>query len=168
MTPNSVNIKRPLIDGFTTIISRTSPRLRVLVFGGLLAIAGVALLLITPSATSSPERAWSLPFFGLVIAFGLAEATALHVEIRKESHSLSLSGIPDDVRTAPMDAPLGSSTADGPHHRPDRRIGGGINSRVAHSRGTRRPVTMKLRAGAGRSRLSRSGPRRPSSATIDV
>lgn len=94
MTPNSVNIKRPLIDGFTTIISRTSPRLRVLVFGGLLAIAGVALLLITPSATSSPERAWSLPFFGLVIAFGLAEATALHVEIRKESHSLSLSGIP--------------------------------------------------------------------------
>jgi diguanylate cyclase (GGDEF)-like protein len=66
----------------------------VLVFGGLLAIAGAAMLLITPSATTSPERAWSLPFFGLVIAFGLAEATALHVEIRKESHSLSLSGIP--------------------------------------------------------------------------
>ncbi len=46
------------------------------------------------SATVTPEREWSLPFFALVIAFGLSEATALHVEIRKESHSLSLAGIP--------------------------------------------------------------------------
>ncbi|MBI4884018.1 MAG: EAL domain-containing protein, partial [Actinobacteria bacterium] len=69
-------------------------RSRVLIFALLLASLGVGLLALTPGATSSREQAWMLPFLALMIAFGLAEAAALHVEIRKESHSLSLSGIP--------------------------------------------------------------------------
>jgi diguanylate cyclase (GGDEF)-like protein len=76
------------------VLARVEPRLRVLLFGAGLAIVGAALLLTTPDATVTPDRPWTVPFFALVIAFGVAEATALHVEIRKESHSLSLSGIP--------------------------------------------------------------------------
>ena len=75
-------------------MSRLSPRSRVLMFAFVLASLGVGLLLLTPGATSIPDREWTLPVVALVIAFGLAEGTALHVEIRKESHSLSLSGIP--------------------------------------------------------------------------
>lgn len=77
-----------------SMITRTAPRTRVLAFGCLLTVLGAALLSLTPGATETPARAWSLPFLLLVAAFGVAEATALHVEIRKESHSLSLSGIP--------------------------------------------------------------------------
>jgi diguanylate cyclase (GGDEF)-like protein len=75
-------------------VARTPSRTRVLLFACLLASLGGALLIVTPGADVAPERAWSLPFLALVVAFGIAEATALHVEIRKESHSLSLSGIP--------------------------------------------------------------------------
>ncbi len=75
-------------------IERTASRTRVLAFAAVLATLGATLLWITPGAASAPERAWSLPFLILVAAFAVAEATALHVEIRKESHSLSLSGIP--------------------------------------------------------------------------
>ncbi len=71
-----------------------APTTRVLLFAAALTTVGVVLLALTPAPTAMPERAWELPFFGLVLAFGVAEATALHVEIRKESHSLSLSGIP--------------------------------------------------------------------------
>jgi len=70
------------------------PQVRVLAFACVFAIMTALLLLVTPGATTMPERSWTMPFFALVIAFGLAEGTALHVEIRKESHSLSLSGIP--------------------------------------------------------------------------
>lgn len=77
-----------------TAISGTNPSTRVLGYAALLVAFGVALLMITPSVGAVPERAWTLPFFALVLAFGLAEATALHVEIRKESHSLSLACIP--------------------------------------------------------------------------
>ena len=73
---------------------RCQPRLRVLLFALVLATVGAGVLLLTPGNTSLPDRPWKLPFFALVIAFGVAEATALHVEIRKESHSLSLSAIP--------------------------------------------------------------------------
>jgi diguanylate cyclase (GGDEF)-like protein len=75
-------------------VTRTASRTRVLLFACFLAVFGASLLMATPDANITPERAWSLPFVALVIAFGIAEATALHVEIRKESHSLSLSGIP--------------------------------------------------------------------------
>lgn len=75
-------------------LQRISPTFRVLLYAAALAAIGAVLLFSTPGFDSTPERDWALPFFGLVIAFGLAEATALHVEIRKESHSLSLSGIP--------------------------------------------------------------------------
>ncbi len=74
--------------------TRTAPRTRVLAFGCLLMILGAGLLWLTPGAGQAPERSWTLPFLVLVAAFSVAEATALHVEIRKESHSLSLSGIP--------------------------------------------------------------------------
>ena len=76
-----------------TAFGRLPSRLRVLGFATLLAILGAVLLAVTPDAALSPERAWTLPFFAVVIAFGAAEATALHVEIRKQSHSLSLSGV---------------------------------------------------------------------------
>ncbi len=75
-------------------IKRTAPRTRVLAFAAMLAVLGALLLWATPGVADAPERAWSLPFIALVAAFAVAEATALHVEIRKESHSLSLSGIP--------------------------------------------------------------------------
>ena len=74
--------------------AQARPRVRVLMYAAFLAAAGAGLLILTPDALITPDRAWAMPFFALVIAFGLAEATALHVEIRKESHSLSLSGIP--------------------------------------------------------------------------
>ncbi len=77
-----------------TLAARVPPTVRVLTFGCLLTVAGAAMLAITPSPVTVPDRTWSLPFFALVIAFGVAEATALHVEVRKESHSLSLSSIP--------------------------------------------------------------------------
>jgi diguanylate cyclase (GGDEF)-like protein len=72
---------------------RVPSRLRVLGFAAALAVLGTVLLAVTPDVAVSPERAWTLPFFAAVIAFGAAEATALHVEIRKQSHSLSLSGV---------------------------------------------------------------------------
>ncbi len=78
----------------TTGLSRSHPSVRVLAYAVVLAAVGTALLLVTPSVGVVPEREWSLPFFALVLAFGLTEATALHVEIRKESHSLSLACIP--------------------------------------------------------------------------
>ena len=67
---------------------------RVILFAVALLALGGLLVALTPDPWSAPDRAWTLPFFALVIAFGLAESTALHVEIRKESHSLSLSAIP--------------------------------------------------------------------------
>ena len=79
---------------FKTLVGRMTPRSRVLIFAFLLAGLGVGLLALTPDVTSTAPRSWSLPFIVLAIIFALAEATALHVEIRKESHSLSLSGIP--------------------------------------------------------------------------
>ncbi|MEO6653358.1 MAG: EAL domain-containing protein [Ilumatobacteraceae bacterium] len=83
--------------GESRLVSRlkqASSRTRVLGFAAVLALLGAALLSATPAVGVDPPRSWSLPFIGLAIAFGIAEATALHVEIRKESHSLSLSGIP--------------------------------------------------------------------------
>jgi diguanylate cyclase (GGDEF)-like protein len=71
-----------------------SPSVRVLSYAAVLAAVGAVLFMVTPAATVAPERSWSLPFFALVIAFGVSEATALHVEIRRESHSLSLACIP--------------------------------------------------------------------------
>ena len=63
-------------------------------FAAFLAGVGATFLLLTPSPTTTPDRTWALPFLVLVVAFALAEGTALHIEVRKESHSLSLSGIP--------------------------------------------------------------------------
>ena len=80
----------PLVE----LVRRTPSSVRVLTFAAVLVAVGAVLLHATPSATTAPERIWSLPFFALVIAFGLSEATALHVEIRRESHSLSLACIP--------------------------------------------------------------------------
>ncbi|NND76276.1 MAG: EAL domain-containing protein [Ilumatobacter sp.] len=79
---------------FARQIARVRPQTRVVIYAAFLVVVGGGLLLGTPLATVTPERTWSLPFLALVAAFGIAEATALHVEIRKESHSLSLSGIP--------------------------------------------------------------------------
>ena len=73
---------------------RLGPTLRVLLYALALASVGGLLLILTPSVTSVPDREWSLPFFALVIGFAIAETAALHVEIRKESHSLSLACIP--------------------------------------------------------------------------
>ncbi len=78
----------------TAELRRSSTRFRVLAYAGGLFAGGIACLVITPGVTQVPERHWTLPFVVLAVAFALAEATALHVEIRKESHSLSLSGIP--------------------------------------------------------------------------
>jgi diguanylate cyclase (GGDEF)-like protein len=67
---------------------------RVLLFAALLLGLGLALIAITPSVSSTSTRAWTPSFLALVIAFVITEGTALHVEIRKESHSLSLGAIP--------------------------------------------------------------------------
>ncbi|MFW2336336.1 putative bifunctional diguanylate cyclase/phosphodiesterase [Ilumatobacter sp.] len=97
-TPDGVQPGHPSgtpVDGRLGTLARwLSPRTRVLLFAALLAAIGGVLLSWTPLPTHTPDRAWALPWFALVVAFGIAEATALHVEIRKESHSLSLSGIP--------------------------------------------------------------------------
>ncbi len=86
--------RAPTWGGLVGRFDRVHPSLRVMLFAtGLLAL-GSGFLMLTPSATVEPARAWHVPFLGLALAFGLAEASALHVEIRKESHSLSLSGIP--------------------------------------------------------------------------
>ncbi len=87
-------IHNPQVCRRRRLALRVAPRFRVLVFASLLALAGASLLLATPGATVTPDRSWTMPFLVLVIAFGVTEATALHVEIRKESHSLSLSAIP--------------------------------------------------------------------------
>jgi len=76
------------------VSDRLGPTLRVLLYALALALGGGFLLILTPSVTSIPTRDWSLPFFALVIGFAISEAAALHVEIRKESHSLSLACIP--------------------------------------------------------------------------
>ena len=78
----------------TSLLARVPVRTRVMVFAAVLGALGAVLLALTPAVLTSPERSWTLPFFALVIAFGVAEGAALHVEIRKESHSLSLSAIP--------------------------------------------------------------------------
>ena len=85
---------RRLVSPMINVFERLSPQVRVLAYAGVLLGLGCVFLWMTPACDFIDHREWTLPFFSLVIAFGLAEATALHVEIRKESHSLSLSGIP--------------------------------------------------------------------------
>ncbi len=85
---------RAAASSLTDAVRRVSSSVRILIFAAVLVAVGAVLLHANPSATAAPERVWSLPFFALVIAFGLSEATALHVEIRRESHSLSLACIP--------------------------------------------------------------------------
>ncbi len=80
--------------GQRAVTDHLGPTLRVLLYALALALTGGVLLTLTPSVASVPNRNWSLPFFALVIGFAIAEAAALHVEIRKESHSLSLACIP--------------------------------------------------------------------------
>ncbi len=86
--------RRTVRGALLRAVGRVAPTTRVLLFAAALAGFGLLLLSITPSAAAEPERVWTMPFFGLVIAFAIAEGAALHVEIRKESHSLSLSAIP--------------------------------------------------------------------------
>ena len=80
--------------GVGAVFGRIPTTLRVLLYALLLLATGAVLLAVTPSVMTAPVRSWAPPFFALVIAFAVAEGTALHVEIRKESHSLSLSAIP--------------------------------------------------------------------------
>ena len=89
-----MNVPKALARRVKVALQKLPPRLRVLIFAMALATVGAGLLVLTPGATDAPHTKWTVPFFALVIAFGLAEVTALHVEIRKESHSLSLSSIP--------------------------------------------------------------------------
>ena len=77
-----------------SVLEAARPATRVLTYAALLAALGATLLALTPYATTLPHTRWTLPFLALVVAFGVCEATALHVEIRKESRSLSLSAIP--------------------------------------------------------------------------
>ena len=56
------------------LLGRIPVLARVVLFGITIATAGAALLAVTPAATITPERAWGLPFFGLVIAFAIAAA----------------------------------------------------------------------------------------------
>jgi hypothetical protein len=75
--------RAPTWGGFVGRFDRVHPSLRVMLFAtGLLAI-GSGFLMLTPSATVEPARAWHVPFLGLALAFGLAEASALHVEIAR-------------------------------------------------------------------------------------
>ncbi len=94
MTRLTRRARRVMTRPFVATIDRLSPMTRVAMFGGALFTVGLTLFSLTPSPSSTPERAWTMPFLAMVVAFALAEATALHVEIRKESHSLSLSLIP--------------------------------------------------------------------------
>jgi diguanylate cyclase (GGDEF)-like protein len=94
MNVAATSINGPQLGLHRRLATHVAPRFRVLAFASVLALAGATLLIATPGATVTPDRSWTMPFLLLVIAFGMTEATALHVEIRKESHSLSLSGIP--------------------------------------------------------------------------
>lgn len=72
-------------------VRRLSANARVLVFALGLAATGGLLLSTTDRGTPVVSWVW-LP--ALTLGFAIAESLALHVEIRKESHSLSVSGIP--------------------------------------------------------------------------
>ena len=63
-------------SAWVTRLKRASSQTRVLVFAALLALLGAFLLASTSGFDVHPPRAWSLPFFALAIAFGVAEATS--------------------------------------------------------------------------------------------
>lgn len=73
----------------------TSADRRVLVaaHAALLATVGVGLLAWAQSSDVWPGYL-PVPWWAIALAFFIVEATALHIEIRRETHSLSLSGIP--------------------------------------------------------------------------
>lgn len=75
-------------------VSRLTPQARVVVFAIVLGGIGANFLMLTPEATIVPDRAWGLPFAALVAAFAVSESTALHIEVRKQTQSISLSSIP--------------------------------------------------------------------------
>ena len=71
-----------------------SPGVRVGLYACALTAFAAVLLLLTPDWRFTPDRSWQVPVVVLAAGFALVEGTALHVEIRKETHSLSLSSIP--------------------------------------------------------------------------
>ncbi len=77
----------------TTGGGRVDRRIFVILYGSLLLVSGAWLI-----ALAEQEAPWPghlpIPWIALVAAFFAAEGTALHVEIRRETHSLSLSGLP--------------------------------------------------------------------------
>ncbi len=75
-------------------VSRLTSHSRVAIFAIVLCGLGANFLLITPEAMTIPERAWGLPFLGLIAAFAVSESAALHIEVRKQTQSISLSSIP--------------------------------------------------------------------------
>ena len=66
-------------------------RLAVVFFAGVLTLcAGVGLWAATPL----PEPILAVPPIVLVVAFAATEVTALHVESRRDSHSISMAAFP--------------------------------------------------------------------------
>ncbi|MDH3684214.1 MAG: hypothetical protein OEV40_30200, partial [Acidimicrobiia bacterium] len=74
------------------VVARVDRRVLVALHGVALAGLGLALLAIGSTATWTAYLA--LPWWVIAGSFFVVEATALHIEIRRETHSLSLSGIP--------------------------------------------------------------------------
>jgi diguanylate cyclase (GGDEF)-like protein len=78
----------------TSKMASLTPSVRVFLFGLALALFGVTLIWATPNTTGAASDGGLPLIIALAAAFAMAESTALHVEIRKESHSLSLGSIP--------------------------------------------------------------------------
>ncbi|MCP5027858.1 MAG: bifunctional diguanylate cyclase/phosphodiesterase [Actinomycetia bacterium] len=68
--------------------------LSIAIYGLALAAIAAGLLNNTAEPVLATASSWSLPWLVLVGAFAATEATALHVELRRETHTVSLSSIP--------------------------------------------------------------------------
>jgi hypothetical protein len=68
-------------------------RLLVALHGVSLAVLGVVLLRLADASIPWIDHL-PLPWWVIAASFFVVEATALHIEIRRETHTLSLSGIP--------------------------------------------------------------------------
>ncbi len=76
-----------------SLVRRGNPQLLVAIYGLAMFVAGLLLLTVAQPLQGTP-RYLPFPWWAMVLGFFAAEASALHIEIRRETHTLSLSGIP--------------------------------------------------------------------------
>ena len=78
-------------DRAAQVTDNTHGRIAVIFFAGVLALCATIGLL---AASAAPAPILSVPPIALVLAFAVTEATALHVESRRDSHSISMAAFP--------------------------------------------------------------------------